>query len=55
MTDPNRTAELLCPHSETTAEDGDGYAICLRCNARVIVRLTAALFERQLAAMRRAS
>jgi hypothetical protein len=41
-----------CGHSELTPEDGKGYAICLRCGAAVVVRLTAEIFDEQMRAMR---
>jgi hypothetical protein len=39
---------LLCPHTNTTDEDGDGRAICVTCGTVVIVRLTQALLLDQV-------
>lgn len=44
---------LWCPHSETTAPDGDGKAICVRCLSAVQIRLTLAVLQRGIEAVRR--
>jgi len=44
--------KLACPHPGVTPEDGEGYAICVRCYAVFVVRLTRAMFSRNLAAVK---
>jgi hypothetical protein len=42
-----------CGHSETTEEDGEGYAVCLNCGSTIVVRLTAKIFDQQVEAMKK--
>ena len=43
-----------CGHSVTTEPDEDGYGLCLKCGSLVVLRLTRKIFEKQIAAMKRA-
>jgi hypothetical protein len=42
-----------CGHPELTEEDGEGRAICIRCGAAVVVRLTAKIFDEQMEALKK--
>lgn len=42
-----------CGHPELTPEDGEGRAICVRCGATVVVRLTAAIRDEQIKELRK--
>ena len=44
-----------CGHVHVTDEDGEGYAVCLDCGLVVVVRLTAAIFDRQVDAVMKRS
>jgi hypothetical protein len=35
----------FCAHDQTTAPDGDGIAVCVRCHTAVTVRLTLQMLE----------
>lgn len=44
---------LFCPHSDTTAPDEEGKAICVRCFGVIQVRLTLAVLQKGIEAVRR--
>jgi hypothetical protein len=44
---------IWCPHSETTAPDEDGKAICVRCFGVIQIRLTLAVLQAGIEAVRR--
>jgi len=44
--------KLACSHPGVTPEDGEGYAICVRCFGVLVVALTRAMLSRNLAAVK---
>lgn len=45
--------KMACPHRETSHEDGEGYAICVLCGAALPVRLTTAMLDAAMEAIKK--
>lgn len=37
--------DWCCPHLRTTPSERDGYAICKKCGAEIVVKLTPAVLD----------
>lgn len=54
MTTLSGLQRMACGHPDLTPEDGKGYAICGRCGSVITVRLTAEIFNKDMAAIKKA-